>query len=128
MPKKIIVPTILFAVVLVFSFGILSKNKGNSKPGNQQAEQSQIVLFYGIGCPHCATVEEYIKENKIEEKISFIQKEVYYDRGNADELAEKVKICGIPESYVGVPFLWDGKKCFIGDVDIINFFKEKISR
>ena len=121
MPKKLIVPTILFAVIMIFSFSVLSKNKGNSKP------ESQIILFYGIGCPHCAIVEKYIEENKVKEEISFAEKEVYYNQSNAKELEEKAKICKIPENEVGVPFLWDGKKCYIGDVDIINFFKEKIN-
>jgi len=124
MNKKILLPTILFASVLVFSFLVLLKNQ----PINQQSEQSQIILFYGIGCPHCAKVEEFIKENQIEKTISFVKKEIYFNRQNAKELEEKAKICEIPENEVGVPFLWDGEKCFLGDVDIINFFKEKIGQ
>ena len=124
MNKKILLPTILFASVLVFSFLVLLKNQ----PINQQSEQSQIILFYGIGCPHCAKVEEFIKENQIEKIISFVKKEIYFNRQNAKELEEKAKICEIPENEVGVPFLWDGEKCFLGDVDIINFFKEKIGQ
>jgi len=124
MNKKILLPTILFASVLVFSFLVLLKNQ----PINQQSEQSQIILFYGIGCPHCAKVEEFIKENQIEKTISFVKKEIYFNRQNAKELEEKAKICEIPENEVGVPFLWDGEKCLIGDVDIISFFKEKIGQ
>ena len=124
MNKKIIIPTILFVICLVFSFLVLLKNQ----PINQQSEQSQIILFYGIGCPHCAKVEEFIKENQIEKKIPFVKKEIYFNRQNAKELEEKAKICEIPENEVGVPFLWDGEKCFLGDVDIINFFKEKIGQ
>jgi len=124
MNKKILLPTILFAIVLVFSFLVLLKNQ----PINQQSEQSQIILFYGIGCPHCAKVEEFIKENQIEKTISFVKKEIYFNRQNAKELEEKAKICEIPENEVGVPFLWDGEKCFLGEVDIINFFKEKIGQ
>lgn len=120
--KKILVSTILFASVLVFSFWVLLKNQ----PINQQSEQSQIIFFYGIGCPHCAKVEEFIKENKVKEKISFVEKEIYFNKENQKELTEKAKICEIPENEIGVPFLWDGEKCFLGDVDIINFFKEKI--
>jgi len=121
MKNKIIIPTILFAVIIIFSFSVLSKNKGNSEP------ESQIILFYGIGCPHCAIVEKYIEENKVKEEISFAEKEVYYNQSNAKDLEEKAKICKISENEVGVPFLWDGKKCYIGDVDIVNFFKEKIN-
>lgn len=100
----------------------------NNIQENQLTEESQIILYYGDGCPHCAIVEEYIKENKIQDKLSFIQKEVYYNQGNAKELEEKAKICGMPTDSIGVPFLWDGEKCLVGDADIINFFKQKINR
>jgi len=70
-------------------------------------------------------VEEYIKENNINDKISFAQKEVYYNQNNAKELEAKAKICELPTDSIGVPLLWDGEKCLIGDQDIINFFKQK---
>jgi glutaredoxin len=70
-------------------------------------------------------VEKYIEENKIQDKISFTQKEVYYNQNNAKELEAKAKICGLPTDSIGVPFLWDGEKCLIGDQDIINFFSAK---
>jgi len=129
MKNKIIIPAILFIAVSVFSFVVLTKNKesglSDNHQENQQIEKSQIILFYGDGCPHCAIVEDYIKENSIGDKISFAQKEVYYNQNNAKELEAKAKICGLPTDSIGVPFLWDGEKCFIGDQDIINFFKQK---
>jgi len=130
MKNKIIIPTVLFIVVLIFSFFALAKEKDKTLPvanktttENQSA--GQIILFYGDGCPHCAIVEEYIKENNINDKISFAQKEVYYNQNNAKELEAKAKICGLPTDSIGVPFLWDGEKCLIGDQDIIDFFKQK---
>jgi len=133
MKNKIIVPTILFAAVLVFSFFALSqeKNRNQAPVANttiiENQTSDQIIFFYGDGCPHCAIVEEYIKENNISDKISFAQKEVYHNQNNAKELESKAKICGIPTNSIGVPFLWDGSKCIIGDQPIIDFFKSKIS-
>jgi len=133
MKNKIIVPTILLAAVLVFSFFALSqeKNRNQAPVANttitENQTSDQIIFFYGDGCPHCAIVEEYIKENNINDKISFAQKEVYYNQNNAKELESKAKICGIPTNSIGVPFLWDGSKCIIGDQPIIDFFKSKIS-
>jgi glutaredoxin len=127
MKNKVIIPTILFVIVLIFSFFALSQTKDKDKivaEENQQTD-SQIILYYGDGCPHCAIVEEYIDENKIEDLVSFEQKEVYYNRSNAEELQAKAKICGLPTNSIGVPFLWDGRTCLIGDQDIINFFKQK---
>lgn len=94
---------------------------------NQTTENGGIIYFYGIGCPHCAKVEEYLKENNVESKIQFEKKEVYQNQENLDLLIQKAKKCGIKENEVGVPFLWDGLKCIIGDVDIINFFRQKTS-
>lgn len=130
MNQKIIIPTILFIAVLIFSFFALSqeKNKNQTLTNETTTEnqsESQIILFYGVGCPHCKIVEEYINENSIQNKISFAQKEVYYNQNNAKELEAKAKICGLPTNSIGVPFLWDGEKCLIGDQDIINFFKQK---
>jgi len=117
--KKIFWLLIFIAIIVsigIASFFLQSKN-------HQPA--SEIILFYGVGCTHCAKVEEFIKENKIEEKISFQKKEVYFNKKNANELAGKAKKCGLPTNEIGVPLLWDGSKCIVGDEDIINFFKEK---
>ncbi len=131
MKNKTIIPTILFIAVLIFSFFALSqeKNKNQSQTNETTATENQlanqIILFYGDGCPHCAIVEEYINKNNVQNKISFTQKEVYYNQSNAKELEAKAKICGLPTDSIGVPFLWNGEKCLIGDQDIINFFKQK---
>ena len=130
MKNKILIPTILFAVVLIFSFFALSQEKDknqistNETVAKEGQSADQVILFYGDGCPHCAIVEEYIKENSIGDKISFAQKEVYYNQNNAKELETKAKICGLPTDSIGVPFLWNGEDCLIGDQDIINFFKQ----
>ena len=133
MKNKVIIPTILFIVVFSLSFVIFLLNKKNSLPNNNAVQdnrrtgESQIILFYGIGCPHCATVENYIKESNIKEKLFFEEKEVYYNQNNANELRQKAQMCGIPTNSIGVPFLWDGSKCYIGDQDIINFLNQKIN-
>jgi hypothetical protein len=131
MKNKVIISTILFVLVLAFSFYVFSKEKDESRllAKEEAQSESQIILFYGDGCPHCAIVEEHIKENKFDEKIAFSQKEIYNNRANAKELEKKAEICGIPTDSIGVPFLWDGdgEKCLIGDEDIVNFFEQKIN-
>jgi len=132
MNKKVIIPTILFFAVLIFAFIVLFENKednlsNNTAEENQRVEESQITLFYGDGCPHCAIVEDYIKNNNIKERLSFEEKEVYYNQNNAKELEAKAKICGLATDSIGVPFLWDGLKCYVGYQDIINFLNQKIN-
>jgi len=82
-----------------------------------------IILFYGQDCPHCKDVEDYISQNKIEDKVKFTKLEVWYNKDNQNILAQIVQKCGIKTDQVGVPLLWDGSKCYIGEVDAINFFK-----
>ncbi len=128
MDKKLSLATILFILVSAGSVFILAKDKEIRESANmnvREEAEGQIILFYGNGCPHCVIVEEYIKENKTQDKISFAQKEVYYNQNNAKELESKAKICGLPADAIGVPFLWDGSKCFIGDQEIIEFFKQQ---
>jgi len=133
MKNKVVIPIILFIAVLIFSFFVFSKEKNknqistNETTTEENQSADQIILFYGDGCPHCAIVEKYINENKIQEKISLVQKEVYYNQNNAKELGAKAKTCGLPTDSIGVPFLWNGEKCLIGDEDIVNFFKQKIN-
>lgn len=127
MNKKTSISAALFLIVLVFGIFILNKNKepGTIVPDGDKPAKSKIVLFYGEGCPHCANVEKYLENNDVKNKISFANKEVYYNQKNANEMAAKAKICDMTTDSIGVPFLWDGEKCLIGDVEIINFFKTK---
>lgn len=124
MNKKILIPAILFVAVVLVAIVMIVKDNGRQLP----KQESSIVLYYGDGCPHCAIVDEFVKENKVEEKVPHEKKEVYYNKKNADELASRAKTCGLPTNSIGVPFLWDGSQCFIGDKDIINFFKQKIGQ
>ncbi len=130
MNKKLISISILFFAVAIFAVFALANNwKDPISPvaDNQTPVQqtSEIVLFYGDGCPHCALVEEFVAQNSIEDKVPFAKKEVYYNKQNADEMVVKAQVCGFPTDSIGVPFLWDGSKCLVGDQDIIEFFKLK---
>ena len=134
MKIKVIIPAILFIVFLVFSIFVLLQEENQTPIAGTEESQAepeenigQAILFYGNGCPHCKIVEEYIEENNIQDKLSFVRKEVYYNKDNALDLEAKAKICGLPARSIGVPFFWDGEKCFIGDRNIIKFFQEKNS-
>jgi glutaredoxin len=118
--RKIIFSVIAIIILIGVSFVFLRKKNNNP-------EINDIILFYKEGCPACAAVEDFLKQNDIESKVAFSRLEVYYNKSNANLLLEKAKICGIEEKDLGVPFLWDNanSKCLIGVQDIVNFFKEK---
>ena len=108
---------VLFVITLLFKEG---------SGGQSTNEQNQIIFFYGEGCPYCVVVEKYIEQNNIKEKISFEEKEVYNNKDNANDLTNKAKMCGLSTNSIGVPFLWNGSECFVGDKEITEFFEKKI--
>jgi hypothetical protein len=86
---------------------------------------SDIIFYYSNTCTHCKVVEEFVVSNKISEKVSFQSKEVGADSANAADIMDKASKCGIKQEDIGVPMLWDGAKCYVGQDDVINFFKLK---
>jgi hypothetical protein len=129
--------SIILAVVLIV-LGILlivGYNNGTlaqiwSSFNKPKVDTSGIILFYGDGCSHCKLVEDFISQNKIAEKVKFTSLKVPLNNesdaellANAKILLERSKACGLSIDQVGVPFLWDGKTCVVGDPDVIKFFK-----
>lgn len=127
MNKNIILIIIPIALILISGFIYFGYSANFlNKISSPKTEPEGIILFYGDGCPHCKIVDDFISENKIEEKVKFTRLEVWYDKKNADILIQKAKICNIVDkSSIGVPFLWDGANCVVGDQDVIKFFEEK---
>ena len=90
-------------------------------------EPTGIILFYGDGCPHCALLDEWITDNGVEEKVDFTKLEVYNNQANQNLLVEKATICKIATDSIGVPFLWTGTECLVGDEPIEQFFQQIIN-
>jgi glutaredoxin len=128
MQKKVVLIIAGLIVLLGISALITFKITKPSTTPPQTKIDNSIILYYSTTCPHCIKVEQFMTDNKIEEKLSVVKKEVYNDKNNAAELGEKAHACGLNTSSIGVPFLWDGPdaKCIVGDEDIIKFFQEKI--
>lgn len=134
--KNKIITTGLLIIITLTLLGVIvigsrnSLNSSSNKPSSTQINNidranSDITFFYGDTCPHCAEVESWIKENKIEEKIKIVKKEVYDNKQNAQELEKAATSCGLPTDSIGVPFLYAEGKCFIGTPDVINYLSQK---
>lgn len=94
-------------------------------------DNPDLVFYWGIGCPHCENVENWLKENNILEKVKINFKEVYYNKENQTDLYDTAKkYCPeiISNGGIGVPtgFSPTEKKCIQGDTPIIDFLKQKI--
>jgi glutaredoxin len=129
MDKKIIYTTVFVSlIILIFGYILIdSFNKKNTSLVNENTLPSpnQIVFYYGITCPHCKEVEQWMKEKKIEEKIKVIKKEVYQNQANQQELSYVAQKCNLNPSMIGVPFLYTDGQCFIGTPDVEKKLAEK---
>jgi len=131
MIKKIFPVLVIIGILVTFYF-LTSKNPDSilPTPTPVPTPTSNLVLFYGTTCPHCKVVEEFISTNKIDQKLTISQLEVYDNKSNAVVFSDMVKkICpdqltpqGLP-----VPFLIDqeNNKCLLGDTTITSYLSEK---
>ena len=130
----IILVLVIIGLLSFVAFGSKGKNKDTTRVQNNQnisetlaISEKTSIFFYGNTCPHCEDVEEWMKENKIEEKIEIVKKEVYDDNANALELSRAAKSCGMDTSSIGVPFLYYAPegKCLIGTPDIVGYLSDR---
>jgi len=122
MNKKIL--GFILVAILVVCGAYFWKTKNAPKPTKSNSN-AEIVLYFSDTCPHCKIVDEFLQTNKVAEKVSFIQKEVSNNTEDSKELFDKAEKCGMPTDSIGVPFLWDGQKCYSGQVEVTDFFKQK---
>jgi glutaredoxin len=117
-------------IAIKFNPNILTQAPIKNKSVQAKATSTDIIFFYGNGCPHCAIVEKYFTENNVEAKVKFSKDEVFGNKENAALLGDKANSCGLNTDSIGVPFVWDGStgKCYEGDADVIQFFSSKIGK
>ena len=81
------------------------------------------ILFFSSSCPHCAVVRQYINDNNLHQKTYFVERDINSDQEAYQLMPIIGQRCAIVENQLGVPFFWDGNKCYAGDEAIINYFK-----
>ncbi len=120
--QKIIVGFFIISLLLIGILFLIYLNKPTNIPSPEE-----IVFYYGITCPHCKIVEQWISDNNFTQKMNITQKEVYENQTNAKELIAVGTLCKIEKQYIGaVPLVYSDGKCYLGDVDSISFLKNKI--
>lgn len=97
----------------------------DSKNSFPDLNGTKIIYYYSNTCTHCKAVLEFMDKNDIYSKVEFSKKEITTDRNNSKELSEAASKCGMNPASIGVPFVYDNGKCYMGDVDIIDLFSEK---
>jgi len=76
-----------------------------------------IVLYYGSGCPHCASIQNTILQLETEYNLTVVKKEVYYDPALRQEMYDAYTRFGKDPSQGGVPTMIIGNRSMvIGEV------------
>ena len=92
----------------------------------------EYILFYGNGCPHCAKVQQYIKDKNIAKVLDLKQKEVFFNKDNLNEFNGYLQKHNLTYDKIGVPFLIinSGADCnyINGDTNIIEYFSGKLTQ
>ncbi len=88
------------------------------------AQNSDIVIFHGITCPHCSSTLENIEDLGLNDILEIDYLEVYENRANAVLFNEAIDSCGIPINQAGVPMLYYNNKCYFGDIQVMDVLYE----
>ncbi|MDR3559667.1 MAG: hypothetical protein P4L62_00845 [Candidatus Pacebacteria bacterium] len=121
----------LIGVVIALAFGgyFLARHKKASVEGVSTSQvtvdNASIIFFYGAECPHCQNVEKYIADNHLDQKVKYSKLEVWFNKPNSNLMLQKAQQCGISPDQLGVPFVWNNGKCYMGEQDVENFLSSQ---
>ncbi|MHB8830524.1 MAG: hypothetical protein ACYC44_00145 [Patescibacteria group bacterium] len=104
----------------------LNKAKTTKAPSVSDLPQGQITIFVGQDCPHCKTVDNWVKQKKADQRLLIVFKEIFNDRANAALMIDAAKRCNIPLEIAGVPLLWDGQQCRNTDEQILKYLQAEL--
>lgn len=125
--KKSIIILSIVLIVGWIAFFVVQAEKSNLEHRIAEPPRSNhLVLFYGLECPHCARVEDYLLSHPLKSSIVLEKKEVYHNKENQMLLVKTAKTCGLRTDKIGVPFLWDGNQCIVGDAAVMAYFQNRI--
>lgn len=127
MQRNEIKMVILLIGFLIFGTYLLFLFTNKSIIGsNLQLAKNKIYYFFGNTCDHCQDLDKYLKEKKTSRKLKFEKLEVFENLDNKALMKQAVLDCKITEASVGVPFIYENKKCFIGIDEAKKFFDKKL--
>lgn len=141
---------LIVVVVIIIAVAIYFSNKSDSGSNNTNTTQensngvvngatstesrevistpdADIIIFYGITCPHCKVVNKFIVDNDIDKVIKLQHLEVYKNNSNLELMKQKLEECKnlSEDDKGGVPFMYSSETCLVGDQPIIDYLKGK---
>jgi glutaredoxin len=104
---------LLCAVVLALLVGPATPAQAAAQPTAQEDDVVELVLFWGVGCPHCADEKEWLATAVAEyPQLQVTEYEVWYDEANRRLLMRTAQEMGFEPS--GVPVTVIGDRHWIG--------------
>lgn len=125
--------TVIAILIMVFLMGavVMAGSYFSSSETDDQIittvdlDNSKTILYYSLSCTYCRKVDQWLDENQASSWIEIENKEVSSSKPNSKELAMQANRCGLDAKAVGVPFMVAEGKCFQGEVEIIDYLKQK---
>ena len=122
--QKIVLWFFAISVLVLALLFIISLNPAV----NEDELPKGVIFYYGETCPHCKIVEEFMTGNNVSSKMNITMKESFGNLVNADELIKVGKYCKLAGKNLGaVPLIYSEGKCYLGDVESIDFLKTKLN-
>lgn len=116
---------LLFVFLLAGLIILAGCGQKNTSANTSATSVKEPIFFYSNDCGHCQKVKQYIADYKIEEKVSFSLVEAFTSEANYDLFNEKAAACRLSGSRKGVPLIYENGKCYVGEIEAIDFFKKK---
>lgn len=125
--KEIVIGILIFALFIGATYAVswFSRPSAATSSVSVTFNKKAFIYFWGNTCPHCKELNDWMKENKITpEKLKMQKLEVYDNQKNAALMNKAAEVCGIPSTQVGVPFVYNNGKCYIGTDQVKEHFEQ----
>lgn len=119
--------SLLVSLVLILAIhgGILFFT--GAKLDGPQFDTSKTLFFSSKTCTECRTTEKWLVDRAVTEKLSLRIKQAELPLAQA-ELQQAANYCKLDTSRgISLPFLFAEGKCYVGGVNIKDYFGQKLS-
>lgn len=130
MKKEIILVIGIFFALFVGLFTVYTFTSQPIKTNQTDLKlnKQELIYFYGVSCPNCKNLDAWLKKNRVSRQVKFKKREVYYNKDNAELMRQAAVECSLDTTTIGVPFVYDQGKCYIGTPDAQALFESKLKK
>lgn len=123
----VLIMVFLMGAVVMAGLYFSSSETDDQTISDVDLDNSKTILYYSLSCTYCRKVDQWLDENQASSWIEIENKEVSSSKPNSKELALQANRCGLDAKAVGVPFMVAEGKCYQGEIEIIDYLKQKLA-